>query len=429
MLRTLLLADSEQVEKVSALLLPRRTCGMNYFSQMTPLISLKKNEIQSVAEPHRALHLVTRTFKNLYCRYFILTVAVSTGPVTTHRLRPMKLDPRPVSDQRYIQSCVRSIAERLSGVDLPGKPTNRQLDAKDFKAFVEKSFKLLDIQRGNQIIAEEDLVILLRYLHYPFQVGKTCSLLQNLATNLPTLSLAFSWLLQLGDYGANGRTQKHAIEGESFVHRVTSSYKFFLCGQDQKCSEACENLLATVHKQNDMWMRDRTKLEHANLELQRSLFESKITQRNDDLILSRLAALRQEKLTHAQKAEQYMKQLQENSTHCASVHRNMHMHEGKSTTLRWSSQAADTHISQCPAPVTENVSASLRTKIGKLKQNLSQLSAEHAIWSLRLELPISDAVETSSVVQDRLYLKAISNAQACRVQNMEDANLRYVFPL
>jgi len=53
-----------------------------------------------------------------------------------------------------------------------------------------------------------------------------------------------------------------------------------------------------------------------------------------------------------------MKQLQENSTHCASVHRNMHMHEGvsstnflcldcltsilsqKSTTLRWSSQAA-----------------------------------------------------------------------------------------
>jgi hypothetical protein len=108
---------------------------MNYFSQMTPLISLKKNEIQSVAEPHRALHLVTRTFKNLYCRYFILTVAVSTGPVTTHRLRPMKLDPRPVSDQRYIQSCVRSIAERLSGVDLPGKPTNRQLDAKDFKAF------------------------------------------------------------------------------------------------------------------------------------------------------------------------------------------------------------------------------------------------------------------------------------------------------
>jgi len=223
--------------------------------------------------------------------------------------------------------------------------------------------------------------------------------------------------------------------------------QFFLCGQDQKCSEACENLLATVHKQSDMWMRDRTKLEHANLELQRSLFESKITQRNDDLILSRVAALRQEKLTHAQKAEQYMKQLQENSTHCASVHRNMHMHEGvsstnflcldcltsilsqKSTTLRWSSQAADTHISQCPAPVTENVSASLRTKIGKLKQNLSQLSAEHAIWSLRLELPISDSVETSSVVQDRLYLKAISNAQACRVQNMEDANLRYVFPL
>ena len=180
---------------------------MNYFSQMTPLISLKKNEIQSVAEPHRALHLVTRTFKNLYCRYFILTVAVSTGPVTTHRLRPMKLDPRPVSDQRYIQSCVRSIAERLSGVDLPGKPTNRQLDAKDFKAFVEKSFKLLDIQRGNQIIAEEDLVNLLRYLHYPFQVGKTCGLLQNLATNLPTLSLAFSWLLQLCDYGANRRTQ------------------------------------------------------------------------------------------------------------------------------------------------------------------------------------------------------------------------------
>jgi hypothetical protein len=55
--------------------------------------------------------------------------------------------------------------------------------------------------------------------------------------------------------------------------------------------------------------------------------------------------------------------------------------------------------------VTENVSASLRTKIGKLKQNLSQLSAEHAIWSLRLELPISDAVETSSVVQDRLYVR------------------------
>ncbi len=90
---------------------------------------------------------------------------------------------------------------------MPGTPTIRQLDAKDFKAFVEKSFKLLDIQRGNQIIAEEDLVNLLRYLHYPFQVGKTCGLLQNLATNLPTLSLAFSWLLQLCDYGANRRTQ------------------------------------------------------------------------------------------------------------------------------------------------------------------------------------------------------------------------------
>ena len=121
----------------------------------------------------------------------------------------MKVDPRPVSDPGYIQSCAQSILERLRGVDRPDETTTLQLNAKDFKALVERTFKLLDIQRGTQIISEEDLVILLRYLHYPFHVGKTSVSHQNVGSNLSTLSLAFSWLLQLYDYGANSRTQVH----------------------------------------------------------------------------------------------------------------------------------------------------------------------------------------------------------------------------
>lgn len=151
----------------------------------------------------------------------------------------------------------------------------------------------------------------------------------------------------------------------SAPHRI-SVRKFFLCGQDQECSEACQQLVTTIHKKTDSWMRHRTKIESVSHEETRNISlnpnagrkiwsYSNLLQRcrtRNRMIIwcfvdwyyncdsSRGKSdraqdtLRKEKLSHTQKTEQCTVRLQDSSKLYASIQQNI-CEEVSSTILRW----------------------------------------------------------------------------------------------
>jgi kinetochore protein NDC80 len=111
------------------------------------------------------------------------------------------LDPRPVGDRSYLNSCVHALVEFLSerayDQTLPPALLKRGPSKKDFCNMVLFLFKQVDATFEFGVKFEEDVVLQFRNLRYPFPISKTSLAAVGTPHTWPTLLLSISWLIEL----------------------------------------------------------------------------------------------------------------------------------------------------------------------------------------------------------------------------------------
>lgn len=104
------------------------------------------------------------------------------------------MDPRREDELKYSETY---ITQRLRECTDFADSYVKQLDTNDLKKVVEHILELLHIRRNKQARVEEDFIITLQYLLYPFHANTISILIQDRS---PGPLLALSWLFRIQGY-------------------------------------------------------------------------------------------------------------------------------------------------------------------------------------------------------------------------------------
>ncbi|KAG7402394.1 kinetochore-associated Ndc80 complex subunit ndc80 [Phytophthora boehmeriae] len=206
------------------------------------------------------------------------------------------LDPRPVSDKSYLNSCVQTLVEFLSDrmYDQTLSPglLKRGPSKKDFCNMILFLFKQVDPTFEFGVKFEEDVVVQFRNLRYPIPISKTSLAAVGTPHTWPTLLLSISWLIELLSYDeAIQQNELEQTEDEEengdkqFFKYLDASYHVFLAGEDDKFSA-----LETQERQKLIARNEIVKEETNELELQRDELRKRIEKaKNNKSALSELS--------------------------------------------------------------------------------------------------------------------------------------------
>ncbi|KAF4324196.1 hypothetical protein BBO99_00000113 [Phytophthora kernoviae] len=193
------------------------------------------------------------------------------------------LDPRPVSDKSYLNSCVQTLVEflsdRLYDQTLSPGLLKRGPSKKDFCNMILFLFKQVDPTFEFGVKFEEDVVVQFRNLRYPVPISKTSLAAVGTPHTWPTLLLSISWLIELLSYDEAIQQNEMEQNGENeeengdkqFFKYLDASYHVFLAGEDDKFSA-----LETQEREKLIARNEIAKEETNELELQRDELRKRI---------------------------------------------------------------------------------------------------------------------------------------------------------
>jgi len=204
------------------------------------------------------------------------TTRISLAPVTSIA-NTIKSDPRPISDKKYVNTCIRKLHNYLTIKGYENTPRLKDLtrpSAKDFHNFVTFLLTRIDpiFPNSNRKI-EDEISSAFKGLGYPFNISKTALVAAGSPHTWPTLLLALTWLIELlecteeEDYNEEvlwdgiesaGKPGQPLCSLEELEHRtenaflkyVEHSYEFFLSGDDVQTETLEEELLMYLEKDN-----------------------------------------------------------------------------------------------------------------------------------------------------------------------------------
>ena len=114
-----------------------------------------------------------------------------------------RVDPRPLGDKAYINSCVRQLISFLSsrGFDSALSPkTLAAPTAKEFAALSLFLFRQADQNFKFGSKTEDDVPTVFKQLRYPFQISKSALFAVGSPHTWPSLLTALTWLVQIYIY-------------------------------------------------------------------------------------------------------------------------------------------------------------------------------------------------------------------------------------
>ena len=130
-----------------------------------------------------------------------------------------RVDPRPLGDKAYINSCVRQLISFLSarGFDSALSPkTLAAPTAKEFAALALFLFRQADENFKFGSKTEDDVPTVFKQLRYPFQISKSALYAVGSPHTWPSLLTALTWLVQIFIY------EEEAGRNEAKVKLITS---------------------------------------------------------------------------------------------------------------------------------------------------------------------------------------------------------------
>ncbi|KAK1939305.1 Kinetochore protein NDC80 [Phytophthora citrophthora] len=197
------------------------------------------------------------------------------------------LDPRPVGDRSFLNSCVATLVEYLSDhmYDQTLSPTllRRGPSKKDFSNMILFLFKQVDPTFTFGVKFEEDVVLQFRNLRYPIPISKTSLAAVGTPHTWPTLLLSISWLIELLSYDeviqANDAEQNDENDDENgdkpFFKYLDASYHAFLAGDDDKFEILASQEREKLISRNEAVKQEATTLEQKREELKRRIEKAK----------------------------------------------------------------------------------------------------------------------------------------------------------
>lgn len=126
-----------------------------------------------------------------------------------------RVDPRPLSDKAYINSCIRQLIAFLTsrGYDAPLSPkTLASPTAKDFASLSLFLFRLADENFKFGSKTEDDVPTVFKQLRYPFQISKSALYAVGSPHTWPSLLTALTWLVQIFVYEEEARHNESKVQ-------------------------------------------------------------------------------------------------------------------------------------------------------------------------------------------------------------------------
>eukprot|EP00951_Prasinocladus_malaysianus_P028657 scaffold261935_cov46-Prasinocladus_malaysianus.AAC.1 len=197
----------------------------------------------------------------------------------------LKTDPRPVTDKAYQQSCVRTIITYLTSHGYENSISPKQLSSpttKDFHSVI--AFLFRQVEPGYRWVGkvEDEVPAMFKRLHYPLSISKTALVAVGSPHSWPALLAATAWLVELlnyheratADQSASDLDEKDHQEGDrEFFEYVSTSYRYFLSGDDDACAEVDAETEQKFNQKEQEASQDIDRIRKANEDLQRQLDE------------------------------------------------------------------------------------------------------------------------------------------------------------
>ncbi|GAB4815903.1 hypothetical protein N2152v2_002949 [Parachlorella kessleri] len=196
-------------------------------------------------------------------------LSLAGGPVqrrssTYTKASGVKQDPRPVSDKQYQQNCIRVIITYLAGHGYEHAITPKVLASpttKDFANIMGFLFRQVDpnLNTKNMGKIEEEVPQLFKRLKYPFQISKS-NLSAGLAPHYDARVVNCATMVQCSQEVLDER-QKAEVD---FFDWVSSSYRYFMAGDDEKCEEVEAEKAKEFDDRSGGIVKDTERLREAN---------------------------------------------------------------------------------------------------------------------------------------------------------------------
>ncbi|CAN0035568.1 unnamed protein product, partial [Discosporangium mesarthrocarpum] len=110
-----------------------------------------------------------------------------------------KADPRPLSDKAYMAACIRALVEYLSDHDYD-QPINPKAltrpSGRDFNNIMGFLFRQIDCNYMPPARFEDDVIPMLKAIHYPFQLSKSSLAAVGAPQTWPKVMGAISWVVE-----------------------------------------------------------------------------------------------------------------------------------------------------------------------------------------------------------------------------------------
>ncbi len=188
------------------------------------------------------------------------------------------VDPRPLGDNAYINSCIRQLISFLSshGYDASLSPkTLASPTAKEFASLALFLFRQADENFKFGSKTEDDVPTIFRQLRYPFQISKSALYAVGSQHTWPSLLTALTWLVQMYVYEEEAQqcqaTKAIPEPAVAFFEYASCSYQHFLSGDDATCNELEGEFNASQRERHSQISRGVTDLEKENAELEARL--------------------------------------------------------------------------------------------------------------------------------------------------------------
>eukprot|EP00873_Tetraselmis_striata_P007768 jgi/Tetstr1/428032/TSEL_001816.t1 len=192
-----------------------------------------------------------------------------------------RADPRPLSDKAFQAACARAIVAYLSAHGYDHAVSLKQLlspTTKDFHNIVLFLFKQVEPSFKPTGKMDEEVPAMFKRLRYPFTVSKTALVAVGSPHSWPALLAATAWLVELLNYseravastGGTSDLDRPAGDREFFEY-VSTSYKYFLAGDDEACGAVDEATEAKFRERQAEALSDVERIQQANAELQAQL--------------------------------------------------------------------------------------------------------------------------------------------------------------
>ena len=189
-----------------------------------------------------------------------------------------RVDPRPLGDNAYINSCIRQLIFFLSshGYDASLSPkTLASPTAKEFASLALFLFRQADENFKFGSKTEDDVPTIFRQLRYPFQISKSALYAVGSQHTWPSLLTALTWLVQMYVYEEEAQqcqaTKAIPEPAVAFFEYASCSYQHFLSGDDATCNELEGEFNASQRERHSQISRGVTDLEKENAELEARL--------------------------------------------------------------------------------------------------------------------------------------------------------------